>query len=412
MNNLSSIIQQYKSDTESVYNTWFVDNDQRLKAFRTIRRGIFQVIEDIKNKTFPNDFKGSSLEFVLGCIAEQKQIFVGVAHPFYWKPKLRIPDIYENQHNKIAFGQFLENVINAKTEEQVIKEIVKLDALQIKGLGPAVGSILYFLHPTWFPPFNTAILNGFNFLFKDKKKLGSWTEYLKIRETIVETNTKHKAELSNDLGAIAGLCFEIGSQKMLIGNDEYLSEEERTKFEKNILKRQKEIQDEKVEENLHNEMQYHLLKIGASLGFDVTPASNDKNKSFNNQNFSFISMNKFPELATDKDTQNTIKLIDVLWFQKDTNKIVGAFEVEKSTSIYSGILRLSDLHFSIGTGKEVFYIIIPDNREKDVIQQLNRPVIKNSKMNIKYILFSELRANCDAICKFGTDQSIMEKIAK
>ena len=412
MNNLSSIIQQYKSDTESVYNTWFVDNDQRLKAFRTIRRGIFQVIEDIKNKTFPNDFKGSSLEFVLGCIAEQKQIFVGVAHPFYWKPKLRIPDIYENQHNKIAFGQFLENVINAKTEEQVIKEIVKLDALQIKGLGPAVGSILYFLHPTWFPPFNTAILNGFNFLFKDKKKLGSWTEYLKIRETIVETNTKHKAELSNDLGAIAGLCFEIGSQKMLIGNDEYLSEEERTKFEKNILKRQKEIQDEKVEENLHNEMQYHLLKIGASLGFDVTPASNDKNKSFNNQNFSFISMNKFPELATDKDTQNTIKLIDVLWFQKDINKIVGAFEVEKSTSIYSGILRLSDLHFSIGTGKEVFYIIIPDNREKDVIQQLNRPVIKNSKMNIKYILFSELRANCDAICKFGTDQSIMEKIAK
>ena len=49
---------------------------------------------------------------------------------------------------------------------------------------------------------------------------------------------------------------------------------------------------------------------------------------------------------------------------------------------------------------------------KDVIQQLNRPVIKNSKMNIKYILFSKLRANCDAICKFGTYHSIMKKIAK
>ena len=59
---------------------------------------------------------------------------------------------------------------------------------------------------------------------------------------------------------------------MLIGNDEYLSEEERNKFEKNILKRQKEILEEKQEENLHNEMQYHLLKIGVSLGFDVTPA--------------------------------------------------------------------------------------------------------------------------------------------
>ena len=311
MSNFPQIIHQYKTDTESVYNTWFVDNDQRLKAFRTIRRGVLQVIEDIKNKTFPNDFKESSLEFVLGCIAEQKQVFVGVAHPFYWKPKLRIPDIYENQANKIAFGQFLENCINAKTEEQVIREIVKLDALKIKGLGPAVASILYFLHPRWFPPFNTAILNGFNFLFKDKKKLGSWTEYLKIRETLMETNNNNKTELSNDLGAIAGLCFEIGTQKMLIGNDEYLSETERIKLEKNILKRQKEIQEEKQEEKLHDEMQYHLLKIGISLGFDVTPASNDKSKSFCGQSFSFISMKTFPALPCDKETQTTIKLIDV-----------------------------------------------------------------------------------------------------
>jgi type II restriction enzyme len=412
MSNFYQIIEQYKNDSESVYNTWFVDNDQRLKAFRSIRRGVVQVIEDIKNKSFPNDFKRSSLEFVLSCIAEQKQIFVGVAHPFYWKPKLRIPDIYENQNNKIAFGQFLENCINAKTEEQIIKEIVKLDALKIKGLGPAVASIIYFLHPTWFPPFNTAIVNGFNFLFKDKKKLGSWTEYLKIREILIETNKKHKSILSNDLGAIAGLCFEVGTQKMLIGSDDYLSEDERVKFEKNILKRQKEIQEEKKEENLHSEMQYHLLKIGNSFGYEVTPASNDKSKSFDGNSFSFISLKNFPELPTDKETQNKIKLIDVLWFKKETNTIIGAFEVEKSTSIYSGILRLSDLYFSISNGEEVFYIIIPDNREKDVIQQLNRPVIKNSKMNIKYILFSELRSNCDAICKFGSNHFSMEKIAK
>lgn len=54
----------------------------------------------------------------------------------------------------------------------------------------------------------------------------------------------------------------------------------------------------------------------------------------------------------------------------------------------------------------------PSKLKKDVLQQLNRPVIKNSKINIKYILFSELRASCDAICKFGTANFIMEKIAK
>ena len=167
--NLALLIRQYKEDNQSVYNTWFINNAERLKAFRSIRRGVMQVIDDIKSKKFPADFKGSSLEFVLTCITEQKQVFEGASHPFYWKPKLRIPDIYENENNKQAFGQFLENCLNAKTEEQILKEIIRLDGFKIKGLGPAVASILYFLHPTIIPPFNTAIINGFNFLYKDKK---------------------------------------------------------------------------------------------------------------------------------------------------------------------------------------------------------------------------------------------------
>src|SRR3990167_7189588 len=126
--NFDSIIRQYKNDSESVYNTWFVNNEDRLKAFRSIRRGVLQVVDDIRQNKFPNDFKGSSLEFVLTCITEQKQIFEGAAHPFYWKPKLRIPDIYENENNKITFGQFLENVLCAAKEEQIIKEIIRLDS--------------------------------------------------------------------------------------------------------------------------------------------------------------------------------------------------------------------------------------------------------------------------------------------
>ena len=97
--NLSQIIQQYKSDSVSVYDTWFVNNEDRLKAFRPIRRGVMQIVSDIKNKKFSCNFMGSSLEFVLNCITEQKQIFEGAAHPFYWKLKLRIPDIYENEKN-------------------------------------------------------------------------------------------------------------------------------------------------------------------------------------------------------------------------------------------------------------------------------------------------------------------------
>ncbi len=109
---------------------------------------------------------------------------------------------------------------------------------------------------------------------------------------------------------------------------------------------------------------------------------------------------------------NTVKLIDVLWFLKGTNNVVAAFEVEKSTSIYSGILRLTDLSYTIGNGDEVFYLIVPDTREKDVCMQLCRPAIKQNSVAIKYILFSELRSHCEALCKFGESHHILDKIAK
>ena len=411
-NSLSEIIKQYKNDKESVYNTWFVNNGDRLKAFRSIRRGVIQVVEDIKQKKFGNDFKGTSLEFVLSCITEQKQVFEGAAHPFYWKPKLRIPDIYENEDNKTAFGQFLDNILHVTKENQIIQEIIKLDSLRIKGLGPAVASIVYFIHPTIISPFNTAIINGFNLLFKDKKKLGSWSDYLKIREVIIDTNKKYQMELSFDLGAFAGLLYEIGTKRILIGDHEYLSDTEQEKIESAFRHRKQKVEEENKEENLHSEMQYHLLKIGDALGYDRICARNDMSKSFGGSNFSFLCLKDFPQINADKDTLNTIQLVDVLWFKKGTNIIVAAFEVEKTTSIYSGILRLTDLAFTLSDGEKVFYIIIPDTREKEVKLQLTRPSIKNSKVPIKYILFSELRANCDAICKFGDTHFVMEKIAK
>lgn len=201
-------------------------------------------------------------------------------------------------------------------------------------------------------------------------------------------------------------------QKLVLGGDVYLSQNERTKLEKLIDKRHEEVKTEKEEENLHTEMQYHLLKIGKALGYDVIPASNDRSKCYDGNNFSFISLSSFPQFDLDKETLNTVKLIDVLWFEKGTNNVIAAFEVEKSTSIYSGILRLTDLSYTIADGDEVFYLIVPDKREKDVVLQLSRPAIKKNNTIIKYILFSDLRKHCDALCKFGDSHRIMEKIAK
>ncbi|MFZ2411075.1 MAG: hypothetical protein WAW23_05865 [Candidatus Methanoperedens sp.] len=412
---IQSIIQTYKADPESVYNTWFINNEARLKAFGAIRRGVEQVITDIKEHIFPTDFKGSSLEVVLTAITEQKQVFEGAAHPFYWKPKLRIPDIYENDINKSVFGQFLESCLKANREEQIIKEIIKLKQQNIKGLGPSVANILYFIHPTIIPPFNTAMVNGFNLLFKEKKKLGSWDDYLEMRDTILQVNDKFRNLLSKDMGAISGLLFDIGVGKIVLDeNAEIVIEKDDKKRKELLKKRHDEVQAEMEEENTHTKIQYLLMKIGKSLNYDVIVASNDRTKSYNNENFSFISLPEFPNIKIEDDVKKTIALIDVIWFEKGTNKLVSAYEVEKSTSIYSGILRLTDLALTLPSSEKIsLYLVAPEQREKAIIAQLKRPALAAKEtIKISYILFSELCNHCESICKFGDDHTIMEKVAK
>ena len=412
---IRSIIQEYKSDPESVYNTWFINNDARLKAFRAIRRGVEQVIIDIQEGVFPSDFKGSSLEVVLTAITEQKQVFEGAAHPFYWKPKLRIPDIYENERNKAVFGQFLDSCLRANKEDQIIREIIKLSHCNIKGLGPAVANILYFIHPTITPPFNTAMVKGFNLLFNEKKKLGSWNSYLEMRDTIIQVNEQFKNMLSKDLGAISGLLFDIGVGKIVVDeNAQMVLDKERRKRETLLKKRHREVLTEIKEENMHLQIQYLLLKIGKSLGYDVISASNDRGKSYKDTKFSFISLPRLPKIDIQEDVLKTIDLIDVIWFEKGTNKIVCAYEIEKSTSIYSGILRLVDLAITLPDSEKIsLYLVAPEHREKEIIAQLKRPsLISKESIRISYILFSELWEHCDSICKFGDDYTIMEKVSK
>lgn len=207
---LALLIDHWKADPHSTYNSWFLW-EERLKNFRSIRRGIGEVVKDIEAGTFGNAYRGSTLETVVGSVAEQRQIFKGADHAFLWKPKLRIPDIYENADNQRAFARLLHACDCCDTAEAVIDAIQRIDAQQIKGLGPAVANLLYFIHPTLVLPFNTAIVKGYNAVTGSNVKLGRWDHYLSMREGAIRLNTQHRTRLSNDLGALAGLLFEIGS---------------------------------------------------------------------------------------------------------------------------------------------------------------------------------------------------------
>ncbi|ABD71896.1 hypothetical protein Rfer_4209 [Rhodoferax ferrireducens T118] len=412
---LPTLIARYKSDSESVYNTWFVGGEARMKAFRSIRLGVRNTVSAISAGTFGNDFKGSPLEVVLAAITEQKQVFEGAAHPFYWKPKLRIPDIYENEVNKKAFGLFLNACLNATQEGQVLAEMSRLAALAIKGLGPSVASIVYFLHPTLVPPFNTAIVNGFNTLFGAKLKLGSWESYFAMREAMLRTNEQHRMLLSNDLGALAGLLFEIGSNRIVLpGNADSVLHEVQEVAQRVAKKRHEQTLHDAQEASEHTQTQHVLIRIGRALGYDVFVARNDRNRTCGGDSFAMLTLPRLPALALPVDVRQTVELIDVLWFSKGGTQLVCAFEVEQSTSIYSGILRMKDLAMSIPDQQSHFYLVAPEAREQEVVAQMLRPAMQGGgdSFRLGYLPSGELRQQCDALCRFGVDRSVLLKMAR
>jgi type II restriction enzyme len=156
-----------------------------------------------------------------------------------------------------------------------------------------------------------------------------------------------------------------------------------------------------------------LTKIGRSLGYAVHVAANDRNRSFNSEVLSTLTVSALPELGIALETAQTVALIDVVWLTADGQNVVCAFEVEKSTSIYSGILRLLDLAKSISQRTFPLFLVAPDAREKEIMAQLHRPAFADSATDeMRYILFSDLCDHCDGLCKFGEDYRILMKIAK
>ena len=412
------LIARWRDDPGSTYSTWFLW-EERLKNFRSIRRGIGQVAREIADRRFGNAYRGSSLETVVSSVAEQRQIFRGADHAFLWKPKLRIPDIYENERNQLAFGRLLHSCNCCDGEEPVIAAIHEVDRMSIKGLGPAVANLLYFIHPTIVPPFNTAIVRGYNALTGSAVKLGRWDHYLGMRKGMIALNDDHRDLLSNDLGAVAGLLFDVGSGRYPAppGSDEsaqeaWLADLAKVREEGAAAEKLRALQIEG--DRTHTQVQGWLRDLGRSLGFTVWIAANDRGRPYGSGALGDGCLESLPNWGAGRSSAEAVRLIDVLWIDPGTTRIAAAFEVEHTTSIYSGIVRLLDLALgdggSLGQG---LFLVAPDAREGDVRQQLARPAFSRVKeLGIRYVPYGELERQREVIARFGSGLKPLQAISK
>ncbi len=405
---LRALVARWREDPGGTYRSWFLW-EERLKNFRSIRRGLRTVVDEIEAGTFGTAYRGSSLEIVVESIAEQRQIFRGADHAFLWKPKLRIPDIYESPDNQRAFGRFLDACCCGTCAEDVVAAIHELDRKTIKGVGPAAANLLYFLHPTLVPPFNTAIVKGYNALTSSRVKLGKWGDYLAMRAGILRIVDEHRNLLSNDLGAIAGLLFDVGQGRYPApptGEDAGARdawERDLAAVRAEAASAQRVLDAQRAGDVTHTQVQGWLRDLGHALGFRVWIAMNDRGRAHEGRELGAGCLDTLPAWVSGHPGVDAVRLIDVLWIDGTTEDVVAAFEVEHTTSIYSGIVRMLDL--ALGAPERTtrgLFLVAPDAREDDVRAQLERPAFRQVRaLGTRFLPYSELEKNREAMARFG-----------
>jgi len=140
-----------------------------------------------------------------------------------------------------------------------------------------------------------------------------------------------------------------------------------------------------------------------ALGFDVWVAANDRSRPFGDGRLSDHCLDTLPTALASQAGVETVKLIDVLWIEKDGGRAAAAFEVEHSTSIYSGIVRLLDLAMSeTSAATQVLFLVAPDGRADEVRAQLARPAFRQVRnLNIRFLPYGELESHRQTAARFG-----------
>jgi hypothetical protein len=120
------------------------------------------------------------------------------------------------------------------------------------------------------------------------------------------------------------------------------------------------------------QVQSELAKLGATMGFRIWLPRNDRGAVLRHwQPDDGTLLTNLP-LNYDDTTLRTIEQIDVIWLKG--RAIQRAFEVEHSTAVYSGLLRMADLLALQPNMNISLHIVAPEERREKVLAEIRRPV--------------------------------------
>lgn len=148
----------------------------------------------------------------------------------------------------------------------------------------------------------------------------------------------------------------------------------------------------------HVRMQWKLARLGLKAGERVWVPVGDQAKL--RQAFQFDGFDA--EFSAGIDLPHSyIENIDVVW--KQEFRIGAAYEIENSTSIYSGLLRFADLNIIAPNTLYPMFIVAPKEKKGRLREQLRRPTFKRLELDRK-VRFLSYEA-IDEIDQFFADSN-------
>ncbi len=158
-----------------------------------------------------------------------------------------------------------------------------------------------------------------------------------------------------------------------------------------------------------------IAKIGATMGMRIWLPRADRTAVIKEwKPESDTLLNSLP-LNYDETTLRTIEQIDVIWLKR--RSIVRAFEVEHTTSIYSGILRMADL-LALQPNMDIkLHIVALSDRREKVFQEITRPVFSLLERGplsgrCTYIPYESIRDVAELKHLEHTSDSVLDKYAE
>ena len=161
-------------------------------------------------------------------------------------------------------------------------------------------------------------------------------------------------------------------------------------------------------------VQARIAEMGAKMGFHIWVPRSDRDRVLAEISEDSVKPRFLENLPLNYDdtTIQTIEQIDVIWLKG--RSMARAFEVEHTTAVYSGLLRMADL-LALQPNMDIrLHIVASDERKEKVLREIKRPVFSLLERG-------PLSKNCtflsyDALEKLGktqdleyTNDSIIEK---